>query len=156
MPSESSRGEIAKSHRWHAVECNNLAWSLSELSNRTPEQGHEMLNAAHSAAFHWAKVGTDLNDARAKMLLGRVHAALGNGSLAMRYARESYDYLVKHDAPDWELAFAHAILADAASACRDAAIHRDHYLKAKEIGATLSDPEDAEIFRRTFDLIPRP
>jgi hypothetical protein len=52
MPPESNPEEIAKSHRWHAVACNNLAWSFIELPTRTPKQDHEMLNAAYSAAFH--------------------------------------------------------------------------------------------------------
>ena len=44
-----------------------------------------MLDAAHAAAFHWSKVGSELQAIRAKMLLGHVHASLGHGDLAPGY-----------------------------------------------------------------------
>ena len=110
MPTNLSPEEIARSHRWHAVECNNVAWELAALPDRTNVQDEEMLDAAHASAFHWAKIGNELNRARARMLLGHVYAALGDGKPALAYAQRSYDYLAAQEPPDWELAFAHAIL----------------------------------------------
>jgi hypothetical protein len=156
MPRELSPEEITRSHRWLAVECNNLAWDLSNRADRTPAQDDEMRNAAHASAFHWAAVGTELNRARADMLLGRVYAALGVGDAAVAYARRSFDYLVAHDPPDWEIAFAHAILAHAAFSARDAASHTRNYEKAKELGDAIADPEDRRIFFATFNAIPGP
>jgi hypothetical protein len=156
MPAESSIDDLARSHRWHACECNNAAWTLAELSSRSAEQDDEMLNAAHAAAFHWSKVGNELNAARASMLLGHVHAALGHGATAMRYARESFDYLVAHDPPDWELAFAHAILAHAAAAAGETGLHREHFAQAEQLGKAIADSEDREIFFKTFLTIPKP
>ena len=156
MPVDLTPEEIARSHRWHAVECNNLAWKLSDQATRTPLENEEMLNAAHASAFHWAKVGTELNQARAEMLLGHVHAALGTGQTALTYAKQSYDYLVKQNTPDWEMAFAHAVLAHAAFAAGEAGLHQQHYAKAQEFGHSIEDPGDKEIFFKTFDLIPGP
>lgn len=156
MPAELSPEEIARSHRWHANECNNLAWKLSEQPARAPVEDDQMLDAAHAAAFHWARVGTELNQARARMLLGQVHAALGHGQSAWEYARQSYDYLVAHDPPDWEIAFAHAVLAHAAFAAGDATRHLEHHARAQALGEVIADPEDRVIFLGTFDRIPRP
>lgn len=156
MSNGLSPEEIARSHRWHAAECNNLAWELSDRPERTPIEDEEMLNAAHASAFHWTKVGTELSRARAQMLLGHVHAALGNGQAALLYAQQSFDYLVAHNPPDWEIAFAHAILAHAASAAGDASLHQQHYARAKELGRAIAAPEDKEIFFKTFNLIPNP
>jgi hypothetical protein len=100
MPADLSAEEIARSHRWHAIECNNLAWTLSDLTQRTPAQNEEMLNAAHASALHWAKVGTELNQVRAKMLLAHVYAAVGDRKKAQPYSRQSYDYLAANDPPD--------------------------------------------------------
>jgi hypothetical protein len=133
-----------------------LAWKLSEQAGRTASQDEEMLDAAHASAFHWGSVGTELNRARAQMLLGHVHAALGRGQTALRYAQRSHDYLVAHEPPDWEIAFSHAILAHAAFAAGDAGVHRHHYAKARELGQAIADPEDRAIFFRTFDRIPKP
>jgi hypothetical protein len=115
-----------------------------------------MLNAAHASAFHWAKVGTELHHARARMLLARVHASLGHGDQAINYAQQSNDYLLSHDPPDWEVAFAHAVLAHAAFAAGDDALHRAEYAKAREVGDAIADPEDKDIFLRSFNHIPKP
>jgi hypothetical protein len=156
MPTDHSPEEIERSHRWHAVECNNLAWTLSDLPARTASQDEEMLHAAHAAAFHWGVVGTELQHARAKMLLGHVYARLGLGEAALRFAQQSYDYLAAHECPDWELAFAHAILAHAAFAAGEDAFHREHYSTAQELGRAIANLDDQEIFFATFDTIPAP
>lgn len=148
--------EIARFHRWHAVECNNLAWKLSEQTSRTPAEDDLMLDAAHASAFHWGQVGSELNQARAQMLLGQVHAALGLGTTAWAYARRSYEYLAAHEPPDWELAFVHAVLAHAASAAGDAALHQQHYALAEQLGQAIADPEDKAVFQHTFQHVPRP
>jgi hypothetical protein len=49
MATDFSPEEIARSHRWHAIECNNLAWRLSDLPARAAIQDNEMLDAAHAA-----------------------------------------------------------------------------------------------------------
>jgi hypothetical protein len=153
---ETSAEEIARSHRWHAIQCNNAAWSLSELAARTAHQDAEMLDAAHAAAFHWSKVGSELQVIRAKMLLGHVHASLGHGDLALGYAHESYEYVVNHDPQDWELALAHAVLAHAAFAADERNLHHEHYARANALGDAIADPEDREIFFATFTRIPGP
>ena len=99
MPTEQTSEEIAQSHRWHAIECNNLAWSLAEKTTRSAGEDEEMLNAAHASTFHWAKIGTELNQVRVKLLLGQVHALLGDGQTALAYARQNYDYITTHDQP---------------------------------------------------------
>ena len=43
--------EMTESHRQHAMECNNLAWALSDSPHRTPLQNEEMLHAAHASAY---------------------------------------------------------------------------------------------------------
>ena len=148
--------EMTESHRLHAMECNNLAWALSESTHRTPLQNDEMLHAAHASAYHWARIGTDLNRARARMLLGHVHAALGMGATALAYASESFEYLAAHNPPDWEMALAHAILAHAAFAAGEVDLHRRHFARANELGRAIADPEDREIFLKTFNVIPAP
>ena len=156
MPPDLSPEEIARSHRWHAIECNNLAWRLSDEPSRSPSEGAEMLHAAHASAFHWAKVGTELHQARAKMLLAHVHAALGMGPSALAYAQQSFDEISAHQPPDWELAFLHAVLAHAAFSAGEGDLHQRQYRKAQECGEAIADPEDKAIFFKTFNRIPSP
>ena len=156
QPDQPSDDEIRKWHRRFAVECNNRAWRLSETPTRSPAEDTEMLNAAYAAAFHWGKVGTELHAARARMLLGQVHALLGHGELAMHYASASFAYVTAQDSAQWELAFAHAVLANAASAAKNAEIHSRHYALARQMGQALSDAEEREIFEATFRHVPAP
>ncbi len=115
-----------------------------------------MLHAAHAAAWHWARVGTALNEARAHMLLGMAHALASDGPLALRYAMLAFNYFNEHDAPDWEQAFAHATLAAAAKAAGEPALYAEHYAEAARLGAAVADPEDRAVFLRSFNQIPAP
>lgn len=147
------------STQWHlgiAKACNNRSWELS-VRARTPEEDREMLDAAHTSAWHWAKVGTEQNRMRATMLLAEVHALAGHGATALALAKEMHDYFTRRDdTPDWELAFAHAILAHAAHAAGDAALHRVVYRDATEAIARVTGDEDRRIVLETFDHVPRP
>lgn len=148
--------DIQKFHKWHAVECNNRAWSLAEAPQRTPTEDEEMLHAAHAAAFHWSRVGTELHQARARMLLAHVHALLGNGAAALDWSRRSHETLLAHDPPDWERAFSHAVLAHAAHAAADSRLHGTEYARAASLGEAIADPEDKAIFQRFFRTLPVP
>jgi hypothetical protein len=145
--------ELARLHKHFAIECNNRAWRLAEAPRRGDAEDREMLDAAHAAAFHWSKVGTELNAARAAMLLGHVHALLGHGDMALRYARSAFDFVTERESPAWEVAFAHAVLANASAAARDGTNHAAHYEQARALGAALDD-DDRPIFDAMFRTIP--
>jgi hypothetical protein len=148
--------ESAKWTRRLAIECNNRAWRLSEAVNRSAEEDEEMLHAAHAAALHWGKVGSELNRARATMLLGHVHALRGLGSSALAYARAAFEYVVARESPPWEIAFAHAVLANAAAAAGERPLHAKHHAVARTLGAALPDAEEREMFEATFRVVPVP
>jgi hypothetical protein len=156
MAGQPTEADPAKWHRWFAVEANNRAWRLAESAARSETEDAEMLDAAHASAFHWARVGTPLHAARGQMLLGHVHALLGRGGPAMQYARAAFDYVMSHDSPPWEVAFAHAVLAHAGAAAGDRAIHARHHAEAGVLGAALADEEERTIFEQTFRTVPRP
>jgi hypothetical protein len=155
VPERPSAEEIAKWDRFFGIECNNRAWRLSESTSRTQAEDYEMLHCAHAAALHWSKVGKELHNARATMLLGHVEALL-NCPTAMDYAQHSFDYVTSHDSPAWEVAFAHAVLANAAAASGDAKLHAKHYAEAKALGAALANDEERKIFDATFKVVRAP
>src|SRR5438128_8752193 len=137
-----------------AVEAKNRAWPLAEQTTRTPAEDEEMLNPAHAAALHWAKVGTELHRARAAILLGQAHALVGDGKRALHYAREAFAYVTEHESPAWQVAFAHAVLANAAAANEERSLHSTHYARAKALGSALTDGEELTIFEATFRTVP--
>lgn len=147
--------DIAKWDKWFGIECNNRAWALSESRTRTPAEDDEMLHTAHAAVLHWSKVGTAHNVALGHMLLGQVHALAGSGTLARRYAQQAFDYVMSRESPAWEVAFVHAILANAAAKTGDLKLHVHCYDKAAKLGTALPG-EERDIFDKTFRVIPAP
>jgi hypothetical protein len=154
--SEAQAAEEATAwHRRFAAAGNNRAWDLSEQT-RDAAQDREMLDAAHAAAWHWTKVGTELNRMRATMLLAEVHALLGLGRSALAYAEEMRAYFLGIQSPDWEVAFVHVIHAHAASAAGEAEKHRTSYgLAVAALGAVSNDKQRA-LAARTFSHVPKP
>ena len=83
MPTED---DIQRMHRYFAVECNNNAWELAERAERTGDEEEEMIRLSEVAAWHWSKVGTAINFARADMLRGWVCCLVGWAGDARAYA----------------------------------------------------------------------
>jgi hypothetical protein len=156
MADNPSPEELARWHRWFAIECNNRAWQLADQPTRTDAESDALLNAAHAAALHWSHAGNELNDARARMLLAHAHAACGNGQLALRYAHASHAYIMSIDSPDWEIAFSHAVMAHAAATAGAVDLHAAHYRAARTAADAIVDPEDKAVFEKSFAAIPSP
>ena len=156
MADKPSPEDLARWHRCFASECNNRAWQLADQTTRTEAENDEMLNAGHAAALHWSRVGDELNDARARLLLAHVHAGCGNGQMALRYARASHAYFMGNASPDWEVAFSHAVMAHAGAAAGDRDLHATHYHAARTAGDAIKDSEDKATFEASFASIPTP
>jgi hypothetical protein len=147
--------DITTWHKRFAIDANNRAWDLA-IVPRTPAEDREMLDAAHTAAWHWSAIGTELNRMRATMLLTEVHAQLGHGASAFELAQEMHNYFTSHESPDWEIAFTHAIYAHAASVAGASAVHRRAYENATAAVAAIASDEDRAIVMKTFSKVPRP
>lgn len=119
-------------HRYFAVQANNACWDLTTKKDRVAVDDQRMLNAAHTAFFHWAVCGTEQNVQRARMLLAEVHTLLSLDEPALRYAREMHEYFLNSETSDWEIAFAHCILAHAAHTAGDMTTYRDSFDSASD------------------------
>ena len=116
-----------------------------------------MLKAAQAAAQEWEQDGDELERARGAILLGQVYALLGNGKQALHYAREAFAYVTEHeDTPPWQVAFAHAVMANAAAANDERSLHTTHYQRAKTLGSALTDDDERALFEATFRTVPVP
>jgi hypothetical protein len=155
MPPSPSDSDLQDWHKRFAAMANNRAWELS-IVKRTAEQDQEMLDAAHASAWHWSAVGTELNRMRSTMLLAEVHALLGFGESALRFAEEMRSYFVDRETADWELAFTHVIHAHAAYAAGAVDTHRIAYANALAATKAIADEEDRAIVNKTFRQVPVP
>ena len=154
MAEQPTEAMIDQWHRWFAVECNNRAWDLIEKAQRTAAEDREMLHAACASAFHWSKVGTPIHVARCDVTLSYAHALLGHPGMAMLYAKNSLAFFETNQCEDWDLAFAHAAMAQAAAVARDKELHGRHYMLAQQHGEAVRDPENRRIFMESFSRIP--
>jgi hypothetical protein len=155
MGDATASGEATAWHRRFAAAANNRAWGLS-VQTRDASEDQEMLNAAHASAWHWTKVGTELNRMRATMLLAEVHALLGLGQSALAYAEEMRTYFIGVQSPDWEVAFVHVVHAHAASAAGKTEKHRASYGLAVASLDALSSEEEHRNVAGTFGHVPKP
>jgi hypothetical protein len=142
-------------HRRFAAAANNRAWDLT-VRTRSRAEDEEMLNVAHASAWHWAKVGSELNRMRATMLLAEVHASLGLGRSALAYAEEMRTYFLGVQSPPWEVAFVHVVHAHAASAAGESEKHRASYGLAVAAIEAVSGEEDRRNLVSTFSHVPKP
>ena len=79
--------DVARAHRWFAVELNNYAWDLLEKPVRTEEEAERLIHAAHGSTFHWLHAGDDLNHLRGQCLLANAYAAAGIGEASLRHVK---------------------------------------------------------------------
>jgi hypothetical protein len=156
MPEQPTEEDVQRWHRRFAVDANNRAWVLSEQTELAADERTELLYAAYAAAHHWSKIGTEQHMARAELLLGRTNALLGHGDLAMKFATAAFNSIVSRNSEPWEIAFAHAILANAAAVSGHSQLHAEHYGAAKLACESLADKEDRDIVLATFRLVPPP
>lgn len=156
MTDQTTQDEINSWHKYFAVNCNNEAWNLIDKPERTAAEERQMLYLAFTAAFHWSKIGTRINYARAEILLAHALSLVDNGDQAMQYALSALSFFEAGNGEDWDLAFAHLEASLAAATQGDQQQHRLHYQKAHELGEAIHEPEDQKIFMQMFSHIPAP
>ena len=139
-----------------ASQANNRAWTLAEMLHRSPEEDEEMLQAAHAAMYFWKIVGKPSNHAHAAQLLAHVYALLKLPGPAAQYLSKALPHFTQHDCAPWELAFAHAVAANVASAEGDEAAYARHYSEAKAAATQITDPETREMFNATLRVVSAP
>jgi hypothetical protein len=74
----------------------------------------------------------------------------------VRYLSKSSPYFSQHDCAPWELAFAHAVAANVASAEGNVAAYARHYSDAKAVGAQITDEETRKMLDATLRVVSAP
>jgi hypothetical protein len=104
-----------------AIGGNNLAAALEEKPDRDAAQTAGMLRAAEAGLKYWTLAGGWLEQERADYRLTRCLLQAGQPAAAVVSARRCRDMCAANDASDFEIFFAHAVLALALRATGDAA-----------------------------------
>ena len=141
-------------HKKFAVDCFNYVWSLLEKKNRTTDEDEEMVHAAHTSRFHWARVGQAVNLARGDWQLSRMYAVLNLPRSARRYAQRCLDTCEANDIGDFDLAYAYEALARACAVAGSGKECEEYLLLAQKVAVEIHGDEDRKLFYADLETIP--
>jgi hypothetical protein len=142
-------------HRQLGVDLYNDAWRLLE----SHQDDDELLHQAHASAYHWLKAPEcePRNCARSEWLCSRVYSVLGRAEPALHHAHRCIDICEAdpENMEDWDLPFAYEALARAHAIAGNAGEADRYEQKARELGASLADPEDREHLEEALSELTR-
>jgi ATP/maltotriose-dependent transcriptional regulator MalT len=143
--------DLAKAHRWFAVECNNQAWELVEKPSRTADEVQQMIHLAHASVLHWQSAGNALNAQRGACLLASVYVAAGDAAGAVRYAEQCLTLSMQNSQE--ETPFDRATALGCASRARALAgdhAQADRLRTLAQSAAAGLDDEERGVFEKLF------
>jgi len=138
-------------HRAEGIDANNATWDLLEKTERTPEEGEDLLRRAYASASHWARAARrgPENAARAEYMIARAQVAVGRGELAMHHAQRCLAITTEAQLTDFDLAYAYEATARALALLGDTA-GADAALTAAR-AVPIADAEDKKILDADLD-----
>ncbi|MHA1615193.1 MAG: hypothetical protein ACTSYJ_10135, partial [Candidatus Thorarchaeota archaeon] len=105
-------------HKKVAISTNNGIWAVLDNDSPSSQEMEDALHMAHTARYHWSKVGTTVNAVRAEYMLARIYVhmkrdepALFHGNRGLELAKEAEKTDDKWT--DWDLPFIYEALARA-------------------------------------------
>ena len=140
-------------HRPLAVACNNLAWTLIERGPaRSADDTAAMVEFARASREHWAIAATWLEVERADHAIACALLASGAPDEALVVAERCLAGCVDHEAPPFELFFAHEALARVHHARGDT-LPRQHHAQAAQTAFERLGSDDQAACRAALDAL---
>lgn len=131
----------------------NGIWALLEKKDRTPSEDEDLILMAYSSLYHWKQIGTEVNLQRGYWMISRVYQVLGDSQQALDWAHRCQQITDKYPGKmeDFDLAYAREGLARAYALAGDLEKAKKEYDLAAELGESIEDPEDRQIFINDFE-----
>ncbi len=142
-------------HRQVAVEQFNRTWDLIDLPERSADQDAEMLLAATTSRWHWARIGTAENVAAGDWQVSHVASLLGHGDLAAHFAASNLAIAEREGWTDWRLASANEAMARACAVRGDLDACGRYIAAAERALEDEPDPDNAAVVRGQLATIDR-
>ena len=138
-----------------AMDLFNLTWAYLDMAQRAPEQDHAMVRTAEASKWHWRHVGAPTQFAIGEWQCSRVHAVLGEGDAALRYAQRCLEICESDRVDDFVPASAHEAMARAYAVLGDFDAAREQRNLAYRIAVDLDD-EDRDVIEHDLGTLPIP
>lgn len=145
-------------HRKVAAITNNGIWPTLENDNPTPEELEDALHMAHTARYHWSKVGTVVNAVRAEYMLARVYAHMKRGEPALHHANRGFELAAEAEKTDenwkdWDMPFIYEALARAHAVAGNNNECKKYIDMAQKATDTVKSEDDKKICQGEIDKV---
>jgi hypothetical protein len=150
---ETAELEEAGWHRKAAIAAFNGAWDLIDRKDRTDEDDRRMLLLACTSRSHWGEAGGEQQHAIGDWQVAYVLSLLGDGKLALNFAKSSLATVEAHGWTDFTLASAYEGIARAYAVLGDKGGRDQYAALCREVLETLPE-EDQEIVGGQLASVP--
>ena len=156
--SDDDKMTLEEFHTKIARQTNNGIWPALDNDNPTEEELEEAMHMAHTARYHWSKVGTIVNLVRAEYMIARVYAHMKRGEPALFHANRGYELAKKAEKTDenwkdWDMPFIYEVLARANAAAGNKKECKKWVEIAQKAINAIEGKEDREICQGELDKV---
>lgn len=156
--SDDEKMTLKEFHTKIAKQTNNGIWPALDKENPTADELEEAIHMAHTARYHWSKVGTPVNLVRAEYMITRVYAHANRGEAALFHANRGYELAKKAEKSDdnwkdWDMPFIYEALAKAHAAAGNKDDCKKWVEKAQKAIDTIADDQDKQICQGELDKV---
>ena len=124
-----------------ATQLFNRCWDLLGTT-RDADDDVELMTAAFSSRFHWLNAGAVEQWIISDWMVARAAAAIGEGELALRFAKRAHSAAQENEIPDWLIASSAEGVARAYAAIGDVEEFNNWSALATRLIDVIADPED--------------
>ncbi|MGB8196266.1 MAG: hypothetical protein WCF25_04575 [Acidimicrobiales bacterium] len=138
-----------------ATQLYNRCWELLETT-RDDDADVELLTAAFSARYHWLKAGELEQWIVSDWMVAHVASAIGDGALAVRFAKRAHAAAQDNAVPDWLVASTAEGVARAYATIGNVEEFNNYAALATRLIDVIADPEDQSLIASQFAEIRSP
>ena len=156
--SDDEKLTLKEFHKKVAAQTNNGIWPALDKEDQTVEELEEAMHMAHTARYHWSKVGTVVNAVRAEYMLARIYAHMKRSEPALFHANRGLELAKEAEKTDdnwkdWDMPFIYEALAQAHAAAGSKSECKKYTKIAQETIDAIAGKEDREVCQGELDKV---
>ena len=156
--SDDEKMTLDEFHKKIAAKTNNGIWPALDKENPTEEELEEAMHMAHTARYHWSKVGTVVNAVRAEYMLARIYAHMKRSEPALFHANRGLELAKEAEKTDenwkdWDMPFIYEALARAHAAAGNKSECKKYAETAQKAIDAIAGKEDRGVCQGELDKV---
>jgi hypothetical protein len=145
-------------HKKVAINTNNGIWAILDNNSPSPQELEDALHMAHTARYHWSKVGTIVNAVRAEYMLTRIYAHMKRAEPALFHGNRGFELAKEAEKTDdnwkdWDLPFIYEALARAHVVAGNKSECKKYKDLAQKTTDAVEGEEDKKICQGELDKV---